>query len=78
MQQTSQNETEVIERATLVLSDTVATRKYPFTQQTLDEIRDLRQLREQDYLRDHDQEVIVPAPVIIAEAIHLLHTETFE
>lgn len=58
--------------------DTDATRKYPFPRQTLDQIADLRHKREQD-LNDSNpgKEYLVPAPVIIAEAIAAAHAQAF-
>lgn len=63
-------------RITLVL-ETVATRSYPFAQETLDQLQDLRKLREDDLKEETGNEYLVPAPVIIAEAVNLLHTQTF-
>lgn len=58
--------------------DTDATRKYPFPRQTLDQIADLRYKREQELnAANPDKEYLVPAPVIIAEAIAAAHTQAF-
>ena len=58
--------------------DTDATRKYPFPRETLDQIADLRHKREQD-LNDANpgKEYLVPAPVIIAEAVAAAHAQAF-
>lgn len=71
--------TTVIEnRKVVTLKDTVATRSYPFTQQTLDQIKDLR-IDQEDAIHENTGEVVmVPAPVIIAEAIDQLHKTTFK
>lgn len=60
----------------VVVIETDATRKYPFSRKTLDQIQDLRQVEEDRYQRQ-GQDVIVPAPVIIANAVDLLHQQTF-
>lgn len=65
------------EVTTLVLADTVATRKYPFTRQTLDQIQDLRKKREEELTAETGKDHMVPAPVIIAEAIYLMHQDEF-
>lgn len=61
----------------VTLPDTVATRSYPFTRETLDQIQDLRHLKEKELGEACDQSFVVPAPVIIAEAIDALHAEYF-
>lgn len=62
----------------ITLADTVATRSYPFTRETLDQIQDLRHLKEKELGEAGDITYVVPAPVIIAEAIEKLHAEYFE
>lgn len=62
-----------IEVITLILPNTVATRKYPFTRETLDQIAALRKHREEELFEETKQEHMVPAPVILADAIALLH-----
>ena len=59
------------------LEDTVATRAYPFTRETLDQIQDIRHLQEKELFDEGEGVVIVPAPVVIAEAIDMLHTHYF-
>lgn len=61
------------EVVTLILPDTVATRKYPFTRDTLDQIADLRSHRENELYDETKKEHMVPAPVIIADAIAMMH-----
>lgn len=61
----------------ITLADTVATRSYPFTRETLDQIQDLRHLKEKELGEAGDVTYVVPAPVIIAEAIEKLHAEYF-
>lgn len=61
----------------LELTDTVATRKYPFTQEALDQIRDLREKREDEIYEETGKEVTVPAPIIIHEALQNLHNKEF-
>jgi hypothetical protein len=63
--------------STLQLTDTVTTRSYPFTQKTLDQIRDLRQEQQDDILEDTGEHVMVPAPVVISTAIDELHKQIF-
>lgn len=62
----------------ITMPDTVATRSYPFTRQTLDQIQDLRHLKEKELGEGGTTTFVVPAPVIIAEAIDRLHQEYFE
>ncbi len=73
------NEITVVENTTktLMLEDTVSTRKYPFTRQTLDQIQDLRRKREDRIYDSHGEVVVVPAPIIIAEAVDALHRDEF-
>jgi hypothetical protein len=71
----------VIEHRTtkvVTLQNTVATRSYPFTQRTLDQIKDLRADSEDGIFESTGETVMVPAPVVIAEAINQLHKATFE
>ena len=67
----------LIQTTVITLDNTAATRKYPFTQQTLDQIQDIRKVKEKE-LNDGGGNFIVPAPVIIAEAIDKLHQDYFE
>lgn len=76
---TEQNVVIVEHKArTLVLNNTVSTRKYPFTQQTLDQIQDLRAEAEERIYQAEGYEVMVPAPIVIAEAVDALHKQTFK
>lgn len=65
------------ETVTITLEDTVATRGYPFTQLTLDQIRDIRYQKEKELGEGTEKQFLVPAPVVIAEAIDKLHAEYF-
>lgn len=65
------------ETVVVTLDDTVATRSYPFTQNTLDQIRDIRYKREKVLNEGGTATFMVPAPVVIAEAIDRLHQEVF-
>ena len=65
------------ESIVVTLDDTVASRRYPFTQITLDQIQDLRHLKEKQLGETARKPFIVPAPVIIAEAIEALHFQYF-
>lgn len=67
----------IVETKVIHLQDTVATRSYPFTQTTLDQIHDLRLAKEQEHFDEHGERVVYPTPVIIAEAIDLLHQDYF-
>lgn len=67
----------LVETTVITLDNTAATRKYPFTQQTLDQIQDIRKVKEKG-LNEGGGNFIVPAPVIIAEAIDKLHQDYFE
>ncbi len=73
------NEIAIVENTTktLMLEDTVSTRKYPFTRQTLDQIQDLRRNREERIYDSHGEVVVVPAPIIIADAVDALHRDVF-
>ena len=62
---------------TLELTDTVATRSFPFTQRTLDQLRELRVDKQEEILEETGEEVTVPAPIIIAEAIDEYHKQIF-
>ena len=66
------------EVVTHILEDTEATRRYPFTRETLDKIADIRRAKEKEY-NDGDAERahMVPAPVVIAEAVDVLHEKYF-
>lgn len=68
---------KIVDRAIVHLEGTVATRSYPFTQDTLDKIGDLRRREEDRMYESHGVDVIVPAPVIISRAIDLLHNQEF-
>lgn len=58
--------------------ETDATRKYPFPRETLDQIADLRHKREQELNHANPgKEYLVPAPVIIAEAVAAAHAQAF-
>ncbi|UMO76476.1 hypothetical protein DNAM_500 [Pseudomonas phage BroderSalsa] len=61
----------------VTLENTVATRSYPFTQETLDQIQDIRKAKEREMNEASNQTFVVPAPVVIAEAIALLHEDYF-
>lgn len=65
------------ESVVITLPDTVATRAYPFTQQTLDQIQDIRKHKERELNEAQGKTFVVPAPVIIAEAIDRLHEDYF-
>lgn len=65
------------EQVVLVL-DTDATRKYPFSRETLDKIQELREHEQRELNEENPgKEYLVPAPVIIKEAIDLLYDSTF-
>lgn len=65
------------EQVVLVM-DTDATRKYPFSRVTLDQIQDLRFHREKELNEaSPGKSYMVPAPIIIADAIELLHSKVF-
>jgi len=59
------------------LENTVSTRKYPFVQETLDKIRELRHLKEDELYKETGEDVVVPAPIIIKEAVDRMHEEEF-
>lgn len=69
----------ITQREQVVLQmETDATRKYPFSRETLDQIQDLRFKRERELNEENpEKEYLVPAPIIIAEAIADLHEKTF-
>lgn len=69
----------VVDRSikTVEMNNTVTTRKYPFTQETLDQIQDLRHAAEERWFDENGEEVIIPAPIVIADAVNNLHKQTF-
>lgn len=69
--------TSTQESVVITLEDTVATRSYPFTQETLDQIQDIRKVKEAELNDGSGKTFIVPAPVILAEAIDRLHEDYF-
>lgn len=69
---------ELSQSVVVTLPDTVATRQYPFTRETLDQIQDIRKVKEKELGEGSTVTYVVPAPVVIAEAIDLLHREYFE
>lgn len=68
---------QVANVTTIHLKDTVASRSYPFTQITLDQIRDLREAAQEDLKETTGQEHMVPAPVVLADAVNRLWNDTF-
>lgn len=60
------------------LQNTAASRSYPFTQMTLDQIRDLRNHYEKHLNDKEGVQHMVPAPVIIADAVNALWNDTFQ
>ena len=62
---------------TMTLTNTVGTRKYPFSQESLDQIKDLREQAEDGIYAETGDDVTVPAPIIIAEAVDNLHKQKF-
>ncbi|QDH46118.1 hypothetical protein Pa222_025 [Pseudomonas virus Pa222] len=68
-----------MKRQVVIQMETYATRKYPFSRDTLDKIQSIRRVKEQE-LNDAnpDEEFLVPAPVVIAEAIDRLFEDYFE
>lgn len=63
---------------TVHLENTVASRSYPFTQLTLDQIQDLRKHYEATAFERAQVEHMVPAPVIIADAVNNLWNSIFK
>lgn len=70
----------VVDRSikTVEMTDTVTTRKYPFTQKTLDQIKDLRHAAQDKWYDEKGEEVIIPAPLIIADAVNNMHNQIFK
>lgn len=70
---------EITQREQVILQmETDATRKYPFSRRTLDQIQDLRLLEERTLKKEcPEKDFLVPAPIIIARAVERLHFETF-
>jgi hypothetical protein len=66
------------EVVTVVLDNIHATRKYPFSEETLKKLAEIRHSKEKE-LNDanKDRQYMVPAPVVLAEAIDLLHDKYF-
>ncbi|CCE60778.1 hypothetical protein tf_23 [Pseudomonas phage tf] len=58
------------------LENTEATRKYPFTRNTLDQIQDIRYKMEKEMGADGN-DYLIPAPVVIAQAIDEMHERLF-
>lgn len=69
---------QLTQSVVVTLPDTVATRQYPFTRETLDQIQDIRKVKEKELGEGGTTTFVVPAPVVIAEAIDLLHQHYFE
>lgn len=69
----------ITQREQVILQmDTDATRKYPFSRTTLDQIQDIRYQKEKDLNElNPGKEYLVPAPIVIAEAIADLHEKMF-
>lgn len=61
----------------MTLPVTNATRKYPFAGETLDKIKAIRKVKEDRYYDASGLDIICPAPVVIAEAVDLLYSQTF-
>jgi hypothetical protein len=72
-----QSKTTEVSNKIIHLVDTVATRSYPFTQETLDQLHDIRQAREEEHLLETGESVVIPAPVILAEAVDRMHDDFF-
>lgn len=68
------------QQTVVTLENTAATRKYPFTRETLDQIQDIRFRMEQDMKLESGgvTDYMVPAPVVISQAIDELHGRMFE
>lgn len=62
---------------TLLLDKTDVTRRYPFAQRTIDQIKELRDHEEKQLQAETGEVYQVPAPIILAQAVDLLHTQTF-
>ncbi len=73
------NDTHVVVESQRVmkLSDTEVTRSYPFTRKTVNQIQDLRRAKEDAHYDLTGEDVMVPAPVVIAEAIDDMHAKYF-
>lgn len=74
MSNSNANTKEVV---TLVMDNTEATRKYPFTRETLDQIRALRLREEEQLKKDTGKDYIVPAPMIIQAAVAYFYSTVF-
>ncbi len=61
----------------MTLPTTAATRKYPFSRDTLNKLQELRKFREDKYYDASGLDIIVPAPVILSDAVDLLYSQTF-
>lgn len=69
--------TEIVQTAVVTLKNTAVTRSYPFTQETIDQIKDIRYFKEDQHEEKYGEQIIYPAPVILAEAIAELHAQYF-
>lgn len=69
---------EAKEVITLVLSETAATRKYPFTRDTLDKIKEIRGKLEDDLKEETGKEYLVPAPMVLEAAVNMYHCHLFQ
>lgn len=68
----------ILKEQVIVQMETDATRKYPFSRKTLDQIQDLRQWEEDNMKAEFpDKDFLVPAPIIIARAIDDMHRGVF-
>lgn len=75
MMSTSQPREKAV--TTIMLDKTDVTRRYPFAQITIDQIKELRAHEEEKLKTETGDDYQVPAPIIIAQAVSLLHTQTF-
>ncbi|AFD10723.1 hypothetical protein I7C_045c [Pseudomonas phage MR299-2] len=71
--------TQQFKRQVVIHMETDATRKYPFSKETLDKMADIRRLKEQELNEANPgEEFLVPAPIVLAEAVDMLHEYYFE
>lgn len=71
------SETQVVETKVVTLKNTAVSRSYPFTAETIQQIKEIRILKEEEHYDEHGEAVIYPAPVVLAEAVDKLHADYF-
>lgn len=70
--------TTITRNPVMMIEGPVLRRTFPFSQETLDKIADIRDYRQGQYEEEYHEAVMIPAPIIIQEAIDRLYEELFQ